>query len=208
MLSLTLALTALSAEPLADLDLQWHPQDPPARRLARVATLGALQWGAQYATLMISQPPNWQDHGNSLTPSWAKFQSNFGRAPVWEPETMGGGGPLGWLQADGDAWTTNVLGHALQGSEIHVRMRREGFSPGAAAIAGVVHSTLWEYAVEGWNETPSAWDLAWTPVGGWLLGEARYRAWHWLGDRRHRPAARAARILLDPVGELVDAPIR
>ena len=118
---------------------------------------------------------------------------------------MGGGGALGWLQADGDAWTTNVVGHALQGSEIHVRMRRHGFGRLQAAVAGLVHSTLWEYAVEGWNETPSAWDLAWTPVGGWLLGEARWLAWHWLDGRRHRVLARVAQVVLDPVGELVQA---
>ncbi len=203
LLAWTLALAA--AEPLAELDLTWTPPDPEPVRLARAGALGAAQWGLQYGVLLASQPPNWQDHGNSLTPSWTKFTSNFTRAPAWDPEGMGGGGALGWLQADGDAWTTNVMGHALQGSEIHVRMRREGFGPGAAAVVGVVHSTLWEYAVEGWNETPSAWDLAFTPVGGWLLGEARYRAWHWLDSRRHRRAARIAQTVLDPVGELVDA---
>ncbi len=192
------------ADPALQIDLG-VPETSTSRDLAKVSAYGALQWAGQYGFLMASQPPNWQDHGNSLTPSWAKFTSNFTRAPAWDPDGMGGGGALGWLQADGDAWTTNVVGHALQGSEIHVRMRRHGFDRWEAAIAGLVHSTLWEYAVEGWNETPSAWDLAWTPVGGWLLGEARYAAWHWLDGRRHRAWARAGQWLVDPVGELVPA---
>ncbi len=153
------------------LDQEWTQE----RRLGRVAALGGAQLGIQYAALMIMQPPNWQDHGNSLTPSWSKFTSNFRRAPVWDPQGMGGGGALGYLQADGDAWVTNVLGHGVQGSEVHLRMRQEGFSPLQAFAAGAVHSTVWEYGIEGWNETPSLWDLIYTPIGGFLVGELRHQ---------------------------------
>lgn len=168
------------------------------RDLSKVATYGAGQLAVQYTALMLMQPPNWQAHGNSLTPSWAKFTSNFQRAPVWSPHTMGGGGFKGYLQADGDSWVTNVVGHGLQGSEIYLRMRQEGFNPGHAFLAGAIHSTMWEYAIEGWNETPSLWDLVYTPIGGIILGELRYFLLERLDRQASTAVVEVATFVLDP----------
>ena len=178
------------------LDQEWDR----AESLGKVAIVGGAQLGLQYVALMALQPPNWQDHGNSLAPSWGKFTSNFRRAPVWDPQGMGGGGALGYLQADGDSWVTNVVGHGLQGSEVHLRMRQEGFSPLQAFAAGALHSTVWEYGVEGWNETPSLWDLLYTPIGGFIMGELR----HFLTQRVKRLPGesnfeRGALFMIDPL---------
>ncbi len=181
------------------------PGASTAWRLGRVTTLGSLQLAVQYGALYTSQPENWKAFGNSLEPSWMKLRSNFDRAPVWRPVAFGGGGHLGYLQADGDPWTTNVIGHGLQGSEIYLRMRREGFPWGQAFAAGMVHSTMWEYGVEGWNETPSAWDLAYTPIGGLMLGELRYQLTHYLKGLEGSWFTTGLRIVVDPVHELMQA---
>ncbi len=170
-----------------------------ARRLGTVTAFGSAQLAVQYAVLYVSEPPNWRDFGNSTEPTWSKFSSNFRAKPVWQPDAFGGGGWRGYLQADGDGWGTNIVGHGLQGSEIYLRMRRNGFSWWAASLMGVAHSTVWEYGVEGWNETPSAWDLTYTPIGGAVLGELRYRVLRQGEDRWY------VRALADPIGELVAA---
>jgi len=168
----------------------------------RILWLGTLQLGVQYSITYTSEPANWKIHGNNLEPSWDKFRSNFSVPPVWEPQAYGGGGFMGYLQADGDIWVTNVIGHGLQGSEIYLRMRREGFLWWEALLGGALHSTVWEYGVEGWNETPSAFDLAFTPVGGWLLGELRMQALQFLHPRRRHWLAAGLTFVVDPVGAL------
>ena len=185
---------------LAALDVDEGPRPKPRHRLGRVALLGGAQLAIQYAALLALQPPNWRDHGNSLTPSWDKFSSNFEVAPAWSPEELGGGGSLGYLQADGDSWETNVLGHGLQGSEIYLRMRREDYGVAASFAAGVLHSTTWEYLVEGWNETPSSWDLIYTPIGGAVLGELRYVLAKELEPWEDTPLGFGLLALIDPVG--------
>jgi hypothetical protein len=187
-------------DPASPLGATASPESDALERLETVSLYGGAQLAAQYAALYVMQPPNWKHYGNSVEPTYVKFESNFERNPIFEPERLGGGGPLGVLQADGDSWITNVVGHGLQGSEIYLRMRRHGFDWFSAALAGAVHSTVWEYGIEGWNETPSAWDLAYTPVGGMLFGELRY---HVLAEPEDHPWY--VRALVDPLGELTAA---
>ena len=66
----------------------------------------------------------------------------------------------------------------------------------ASAAVGVLHSTVWEYGVEGWNETPSVSDLVFTPISGLALGELRYGLYHASKNRWY------LRALFDPVAEL------
>jgi hypothetical protein len=176
-----------------------------SRRTRSVMAYSVLQWAAQYTILIASQPDNWQSFGNSSSPSWTKFTSNFTQPPVFEPVRYGGGGIVGVFQADGDRWTTNVLGHGLQGSEIYLRLRRHGLNPWQAFTGGLLHSTLWEYGIEGWNETPSAVDLAWTPVGGVLIGELRYQAIRALDRGPSSPLKTGLEVVIDPVDTLVRA---
>jgi hypothetical protein len=195
----------VSAEQLeAPLELEERAtQDQAAKSsLLRPALYGGLQLSAQYAFLRVYDPANWHDYGNHPTPSIEKFQSNFQRAPVFEPEAYGGGGLLGIAQADGDPWTINVVGHGIQGSEMYLRMRREGNAWWAAGLAGIAHSTLWEYGFEGVHETPSLWDMVWTPLGGALIGEARHRVLKLEGRFSDSTLYSAARWVVDPVGEL------
>ncbi|WP_428265959.1 DUF3943 domain-containing protein [Haliangium sp.] len=181
-------------------DLSDAPSAEASPGLGGVVAVGAAQLGLQYGALMLMKPPNWRDHGNSTRPTWRKFRSNFTRLPAWSPEGMGGGGFRGYLQADGDNWTTNVIGHGLQGSEIHLRMRKAGYSVPLSLLAGVIHSTAWEYFVEGWNETPSLWDLLYTPVGGLVMGEMRYHLSESLADQAEDDYfARGLVFAIDPI---------
>lgn len=181
---------------------QGEAERPLGQRLARVGAFGGGQLALQYTGVVLIGPVNWRNYENSVTPSLAKFESNFERAPAFAPEEYGGGGLLGIAQSDGDPWTINVLGHGVQGSEFVLRMRREGFSPWQAALGGVLHSTLWEYGVEGWHETPSAWDLAWTPLAGAVLGELRHRVSSFAQQRDGHLGWRLVACASDPVGEL------
>ncbi|ACY15012.1 DUF3943 domain-containing protein [Haliangium ochraceum] len=173
---------------------------PSGSSLRAAIAVGTAQLAVQYAALSLMNPPNWESHGNSVRPSWRKFRSNFTRLPVWSPRDMGGGGVRGWLQADGDHWTTNVVGHGLQGSEMHLRMRTAGYSVPVALLAGVIQSTVWEYLVEGWNETPSLWDLVYTPLAGVAIGEMRYHAVESLeGPAQDGGVARGLLFAVDPI---------
>lgn len=169
--------------------------------LLRVGAFGAGQLALQYTAIRVWDPPNWHDFGNSPSISAGKFFSNFAKAPVFEPERLGGGGLLGVTQADGDSWKTNIVGHGLQGTELYLRMRREGFSGLHASLGGLIQSTIWEYGVEGMHETPSLWDLLWTPSAGAAFGELRYRALR-LAQKRSGVFWNSLRVIVDPVGEL------
>ena len=194
------AQTSHTSIPALGMSVETNAWTEPKRNPGKVVALGSAQLALQYGALIAMKPPNWQIHGNSLTPTWSKFTSNFTVAPVWSPETLGGGGTLGYLQADGDAWQTNVIGHGLQGSEIYLRMRQENYAAGASFLGGVLHSTVWEYLVEGFNETPSTWDLVYTPIGGAIIGEARYYLARELEAYDHTFIGMGLLAVVDPVG--------
>jgi hypothetical protein len=101
--------------------------------------------------------------------------------------------------SDGDPWALNVAGHGLFGSEVYLRARRCGHGALAAVAAAAAVSTAWEYGVESFSKRPSAIDLAWTPVGGALLGELRFRVHRW--SRRGGGGRAAVSWLVDPLGE-------
>ncbi|MFH1807745.1 MAG: DUF3943 domain-containing protein [Pseudomonadota bacterium] len=176
--------------------------DSGASPYLRGTLFGLGQLSLQYAALLVYDPANWHGYGNSATPSLSKFGDNFTRPPVFEPVRFGGGGLLGIAQADGDPWTVNVLGHGVQGAELYLRLRREGFAASSSLIGGVIQSVVWEYGFEGVHETPSMWDLFYTPLGGALLGEARYRVLRLARARSGAPGFRMLTWIADPVGEL------
>lgn len=107
-----------------------------------------------------------------------------------------------WFEWDGDPWPINVVGHALFGSELFLRMRtcRHRVPLALAFTAGA--SALWEYGFEANGVQPSGLDLVWTPVAGLLLGELRYAGWLLAGEASSPGLRRGLRVLLDPLGEL------
>ncbi len=70
-------------------------------------------------------------------------------------------------------------------------------------LFAVFASFTWEYLVESWYQQPSAIDLFWTPIGGVLLGEARFLAHREAGRRISSRIGRTILlVLIDPLGEL------
>ena len=65
-----------------------------------------------------------------------------------------------------------------------------------------MQSLVWEYGFEGVHETPSLWDLVYTPIGGAVIGEARYRIVRSARLRGEALGWRAVAFAADPVGEI------
>ena len=141
----------------------------------------ALLWPADYGPAALRSAPS-------------HLRDTFTRAPE-----LRAGQPL--FQSDGDPWAINVFGHAAFGSEIYLRARQCGGSPLRALAWTAGASVAWEYGFESTAKRPSAIDLAWTPVSGFLLGELRFRMYRSIageGGLFHR----IARGVLDPLGSL------
>jgi Domain of unknown function (DUF3943) len=72
---------------------------------------------------------------------------------------------------DNDSWAIDYIGHPYQGAFNYNAIRSQGASIWQSALFATLHSTLWEYIIEGSEERPSIQDLIVTPVAGSLLGE-------------------------------------
>jgi hypothetical protein len=123
------------------------------------------------------------------------YQAAFSRPPLWDSSR-----PL--FEQDGDRWQINVLGHGLFGSELYLRARTCHFRAWQALLFTSVASATWEYGVEANGVRPSALDLAFTPLAGLVLGEARFQAWR--AARRIDAGALRSTLsaVLDPLGDL------
>lgn len=103
---------------------------------------------------------------------------------------------------DHDHWTINVVGHGLLGSELFYRPRRCGASPLASLAFAAGASAVWEYVFEANGVRPSAVDLTYTPLAGFVLGEARYIGWTAANRIADRTLRAFLQVVLDPLGEL------
>lgn len=63
-------------------------------------------------------------------------------------------------------------------------------------------SAVWEYVFEANGVRPSALDLVYTPLSGWVLGEARFWGWQAAGGIGNPTLRGVLRVVLDPFGEL------
>ena len=127
--------------------------------------------------------------------NWATFRGSWSSPPEWRSDAPA-------FESDGDPWPINLVGHGLLGSELYLRHRETSHGPWVSLAATTAWSLVWEYGVEAWHKPPSGIDLAWTPLAGVLLGEARYRAV--LGLRDGAPAAWRHVLLyvVDPLAQL------
>lgn len=123
------------------------------------------------------------------------YQQAFSRPPLWSSSR-----PL--FEADGDRWQINVLGHGLFGSELYLRARTCRFAPWQALLFAGAASATWEYGFEANGVRPSALDLTFTPLAGFVFGEARYQGFR-AAQRLPAGALRSSlSALFDPLGEL------
>lgn len=124
----------------------------------------------------------------------AAYQEAFTRPPIFD-------GSRRAFEWDGDPWFINGVGHALFGSELHLRARACRFGWAGALAFTAATSALWEYGFEANGVRPSALDLVYTPLAGLALGEARYALWRAAGALRSKAARGVTRAVLDPLGE-------
>ena len=184
LIALVLATAASSPDAL--------PSGDPGTRVV-AAHAGAILLGMRLGSALL-----WPtDYGpQALGDAPAHLREAVSRPPVFRRDRS-------LLESDGDPWTVNVVGHGLFGSEIYLRSRQCGGAPLTAFAWTAGASIAWEYALEGSVKRPSAIDLAWTPiVGGLVLGELRFRAYHSLRSEDPGLLRRIARGLLDPLGSL------
>lgn len=168
---------------------------PNYRRLA--ANTGVLIGGG-LATLVIldllpENATNWNKKEEAEVPMAERYFDNVMNGPHW----------------DGDNPVFNYVLHPYAGAAYYMSARSQGFNMWYSALYSFAVSTIfWEYGVEAFMEIPSYQDLIITPLGGWLLGEAFYRAkryivehdYHLLGSKA---LGYAAAFVCDPVNEFL-----
>lgn len=127
---------------------------------------------------------------------WAEsYERAYTLPPKWDSSQS-------WFEWDGDPWYVNAVGHGLFGSEVYLRARTCKKTVLESLLLTTAASTLWEYGFEANAVRPSALDLAYTPVAGLVLGEARYQL---LLAARRLDAGTARGVLsavFDPFGEI------
>ncbi len=164
------------------------PLSGPLRRAPDSRTSVLLAAGyltVSILSLMMFPPDNWY---GQISPSVSQFVASWTHAPTWN---------------DGDPWTTNYLGHPIMGSLLYLFSRQTGHEPLRAFVSATVASLVWEYALEGWFEQPSAPDLLVTSTLGSVLGELRWRATRRLvAGGRPGITKQLALLVTDPIAEL------
>ena len=156
--------------------------------LHAAGTFGAMRVSASLLWPKAYDPTRLHDQLRGLGRAWSGLPEFRRDRPLFE--------------SDGDPWTINVFGHGLFGSEIYSRTRQCGHGPAASAAAVAAASFVWEYAVEAPYKRPSAVDLVWTPLGGFVFGELRFQLGRWLGGGANGTVSKVLLIAIDPFGEL------
>jgi hypothetical protein len=123
------------------------------------------------------------------------YEEAFTRPPKWDSSRRA-------FEWDGDPWYVNAVGHALFGSELHLRARTCRKSVVEALLFTAAGSAVWEYAFEANRVRPSALDLWYTPAAGLVLGEARLALWSAAAGLEHRTWRGVLMAVFDPFGEL------
>jgi hypothetical protein len=179
------------------------PERRPPRSERTDATVPGESWlvpSAHAAGLMVTMRVGaavlWPDPFADLSARrmGRSYRDAYTRWPRWDSSRPA-------FEWDGDAWTINVVGHALFGSELYLRPRVCSRRWWEALAFAAVGSALWEYGFEANAVRPSGLDLWYTPLSGLVLGEARYQGFVFasgLSDPGWRAVLRA---LFDPLGE-------
>lgn len=168
-----------------------EPRDEPSFTVPTLHALGlmsamrageAVLWPEPFAFTQIDR---WDE----------RYERAFTEPPRWDSSKPA-------FEWDGDAWYINGVGHALFGSELHLRARTCHNAVVPALLFTAAGSVVWEYGFEANGVRPSGLDLWYTPAAGLVLGEARF--WAWRAARRldHRAWRSVLTGLFDPLGEL------
>jgi len=85
--------------------------------------------------------------------------------------------------SDGDTLDTNYLQHPLSGMATYLYYRAVGFDRVSAGLGTAMHSLLFEYTIESWQQPPSFNDLIVTPGLGIPIGILVELSSDWLAQR-------------------------
>ena len=108
------------------------------------------------------------------------------------------------FQTDGDRFSTNFLGHPINGSWYYNIARSSGYNYWQSAPQALFGSLIWEFFCE--NEPASEIDINTTSFGGIHLGEMTHRLSTFLlanhKNRRFKTARALGSLVLDPMGSI------
>lgn len=127
------------------------------------------------------------------------FAAHYEEAYTLPPKFETWRRPFEW---DGDPWWINTIGHGLFGSELYLRARQCHLGWAGSLAMAAAASTLWEYVFEANGVRPSAFDLAWTPIVGLGLGEARFFVHRAAGGMKSKAGRAVVRAIVDPLGDV------
>ncbi len=103
---------------------------------------------------------------------------------------------------DGDPLNTNYFQHPMSGMTTYLYYRAIGFDQVSAGLGTAMHSLLFEYTIESWQQPPSFNDLIITPGLGIPLGIVVEISSDWLG-RRDSQFLRALSYIVNPAKILI-----
>ncbi len=169
-----------------------HAADEPELEEQPIWTPPVLHGAGLFTVMRLTEAVIWPEPFAHVE-SWPEhYEQAYTMPPKFDADQA-------WFEWDEDPWTINVIGHGLLGSELYLRARscHFGWAGSLAFTAG--GSLVWEYVFEANGVRPSAQDLVYTPLIGFGLGEARYRAARALAGARGFGAV--LRVIIDPFGE-------
>ena len=155
----------------------------------------ALHGLALMSVMRATETVLWPDPFAKPEQFGARYEEAFTSAPVFDSRRP-------FMRWDGDPLVVNALGHAVFGSELHLRARQCRFGWAGALAFTAATSALWEYGFEANGARPSALDLVYTPLAGLALGEARFFAYRAASELRSPAARDAIHAVVDPLGEI------
>src|SRR5688572_740935 len=187
---LTLALTQAAVVPVSREASREVPREVPW-------SVPALHTAALFTGMRVTEAVLWPEPfaETDLGEIGRHYREAYTRPPLFDPDRRA-------FEWDGDHWTLNVVGHGLLGSELYFRPRHCGASVFGALAFAAGASAIWEYGFEANGARPSALDLAYTPLAGFVIGEARFVGYRAAGGISDRTLRSVVRILLDPFGEI------
>lgn len=195
------ALPASALEPPRVTTADLLPPPTPAFELELpeppIWSVPILHTTALFTVMRTTEAFLWPDPFAETRPRvWLEnYERAFTQPPVFDTSESA-------FEWDHDRYTINVFGHGLLGSELYYRPRRCGATMLEALAFAASASAVWEYVFEANGVRPSALDLVYTPLSGWVLGEARFWGWQAAGGIGNPTLRGVLRVVLDPFGEL------
>lgn len=173
------------------------PPLPPEIPEPAVWSIPVLHTVGLFTIMRASEAVLWPEPFAETKPRvWLEnYERAFTKPPLFDTSERA-------FEWDHDHYTTNVFGHGILGSELYYRPRRCGANMLEALAFATAASAVWEYVFEANGVRPSALDLVYTPLSGWVLGEARFLGWSAASEIRNRTLRSVVRTVLDPFGEL------